>query len=246
MFRSKYTSWYSRKTIAEINFGGGEPLLAWPVLKQVLEYCRRDYDHKFTFRFSLNTNCSLITPKIAAILRDQGVEIAASLDGLRAANDLVRITNSGHGTYDAITKGFASLAAVGYPLKSFAVTVNESNFPEIDERVIDWAAKHGMQEVRIDIDVIDMVAIPLSEIVARLMRIRSYARSLGIAVPGFWSRAVENLNFSSPADDVAFCGAARGNSLCVSPSGRIYPCGYSNTRIGDLVSIDQITAPGGA
>ena len=31
------------KSIAEINFGGGEPLLAWTVVKQVLEYCQLNY-----------------------------------------------------------------------------------------------------------------------------------------------------------------------------------------------------------
>ena len=233
------------KTTAEINFGGGEPLLAWPVLKSVLEYCRRNYDQQFDFRFSLNTNCSLITLEIAQLLKEHQVKIAASLDGLRAANDLVRITNSGRGTFDSITKGFANLAKVGYPLDGFAVTVNEHNFPEIDGRVIEWAAEYGMTKVRIDIDVIDMVNIPLETIVNRLMQIRSRAKELRIDVPGFWSRAVENLNFSPLKDHVAFCGAVRGNSMCVSPAGKIYPCGYSNTQIGDLANMQQLTALGG-
>ncbi len=35
------------KRIAEVNFGGGEPLMAWPVIKQVLEYCHATYDSEF-------------------------------------------------------------------------------------------------------------------------------------------------------------------------------------------------------
>ena len=33
----------AQKNIAEINFGGGEPLLAWKVIEQVLEYCQSNY-----------------------------------------------------------------------------------------------------------------------------------------------------------------------------------------------------------
>ena len=94
------------KRVAEINFGGGEPLLAWPVIKQVLEYCRATYGSEFEFRFSINTNASLITPEIASTLKEYRVEIASSLDGLREGNDRVRLTKSGGGTFSQIIRGF--------------------------------------------------------------------------------------------------------------------------------------------
>src|SRR3989344_3681222 len=83
------------KRVAEMNFGGGEPLLAWPVIKQVLEYCRATYSSEFEFRFSINTNASLITLEIAVTLKEHRVEIASSLDGLREGNDRVRLTKPG-------------------------------------------------------------------------------------------------------------------------------------------------------
>ncbi len=68
-----------RKRVAEINFGGGEPLLMWPVIKQVLKYCRSSYGLEFEFHFSINTNSSLITPEIATTLREYHIEIALHL-----------------------------------------------------------------------------------------------------------------------------------------------------------------------
>lgn len=234
-----------KKTVAEINFGGGEPLLAWPVIEQILEYCISNYGKEFTFRFSINTNASLVTPEVASGLKKYGVEIASSLDGLREGNDKVRLTKAGGGTFESILKGFENLANAGYPLDGIAVTVNEHNFPFLDETIIDWAVERKMVEVRIDIDVIDMIAVSVEDVVKKLMRIRRYAQKKDIDVSGFWSRPAENLNDSTLDTHVAFCGAVRGNSMCFSPSGNIYGCGYSNTQLGSVAHIDSFHAPEG-
>jgi len=234
------------KYIAEINFGGGEPLLAWPVIKQVLEYCRIVYGSEFEFHFSINTNASLITLEVAEILKEHRVKVASSLDGLREGNNRVRLTKSGGGTFSRIMHGFDVLTQVGYPLDGIAVTVTEKNFHELDEMIIDWAADRGMKNVRIDIDVVGMVEIPIEDVVAKLMRIRRYAAECSIDVPGFWSRPAENLNESTLESRVAFCGAVRGNSMCVGPSGNIYGCGYSTTQLGNLPEIQSFHTPGAA
>lgn len=234
------------KRIAEINFGGGEPLLAWPVIKKVLEYCEKEYGFEFNFRFSINTNASLITLEIAEMLKKYHFEISSSLDGLQDNNDLVRLTRSGNGTFYQITKGFNVLVQVGYPLMGFAVTVTDKNFYGINESIIDWALANGIYEVRIDLDVIGMTEIPIEKIVAKLMRIRNYAHRKNVDVPGFWSRPAENLNESIIENSISFCGAVRGNSMCVSPSGDIYGCGYSTIKLGNLSEIGSFHASGGA
>ena len=234
------------KHVAEINLGGGEPLLAWPVIKQVLEYCRATYGSEFEFRFSINTNASLITADVAEVLKEHCVEIASSLDGLREGNDRVRLTKSGGGTFSQIMRGFEALEQAGYPLDGVSVTVTEKNFHELNESIIDWAVARGMKNVRIDIDVVDMVEIPIEEVVIKLMRIRRYAAARGVDVPGFWSRPAENLNEATLESRVAFCGAVRGNSMCVCPSGNIYGCGYSTTQLGSLSEIQSFHAPGTA
>ena len=235
-----------RKRVAEINFGGGEPLLVWSIIKQILKYCRVTYGSEFEFRFSINTNASLITLEVAATLKEYQVEIASSLDGLREGNDRVRLTKSGGGTFFQIMRGFDVLTQAGYPLDGIAVTVTEKNFHELDESIVDWAEARGMKNVRIDIDVVNIVEIPIEDVVAKLMRIRRYAATRSIDVPGFWSRPAENLNESTLESRVAFCSAVRGNSLCVGPSGNIYGCGYSTTQLGSLSEIQSFHAPSAA
>ncbi len=234
------------KRIAEINFGGGEPLLAWLVINQVLKYCRAAYSSEFKFRFSINTNASLITSEIAATLKEHCVEIASSLDGLHDGNNRVRLTKSEGGTFSRIIRGFDVLEQAGHPLEGIAVTVTEKNFHELDESIIDWAIARGMKNVRIDIDIVNMMEIPIEDIVIKLIWIRHYAAARGVDVPGFWSRPAENLNESTLESRVAFCGAVRGNSMCVSPSGEIYGCGYSTTQLGSISEIQSFHAPSSA
>jgi uncharacterized protein len=231
------------KRVANINFGGGEPLMAWPVIEETIEYCKEKYNSEFDFIFSINTNASLITPEIASSLKKHNVDVASSLDGLQEGNDRVRLTKSGKGTFSQITHGFEELDKVGYPIEGFSVTVIEKNFYELDESIIDWAIARNMNSVRIDIDVIDMVEIPIDVIIEKLMRIRRYAKDKGVDVPGFWLRPAENFNESILENHVAFCGATRGNSMCVSPSGNIYSCGYSTSQIGSLPNIDSFYTP---
>lgn len=233
------------KQHAVVNFGGGEPLLVWDRVVELMQYCKDEHGDEFDFRFLLNTNCSLISLEIAAQLRDFGVEIAASLDGNQHGNDSVRLTKSGKGTFDAVVHGFDNLAAVGYPLSGFSVTLTELNFDALDETIIDWAVDRGMTEVRVDIDVIGAIALEVDDIVAKLASIRRYGESRGVSVPGFWSRPAENLGLDPLSTTVSFCGAIRGNSVCVSPSGIVYACGYSNRAIGSVDSMPSLPIPGG-
>lgn len=233
------------RKIAEINFGGGEPLLAWPVIEKILDYCRVNYSHEFIFKFSINTNASLLTSEIAKKLKEYRVDVASSLDGLCEGNNMVRLTKYGDGTFDSIVSGFAKLEKEGYPIGGFAITINGKNFAHIDERIIDWAIERCMREIRIDIDVINMIDIKLEDIIEKLLRLRRYAQRNNIYVFGFWSRPAENMNESTLEINVAFCGAVRGNSICVNPAGNIYSCGYSTTQLGTLSQLDSFCEPEG-
>ncbi len=247
----KSVDWYLEilkmhgKRAARINFGGGEPLLAWQAIHDILDYCTYSYGHIFDFQFSINTNASLLTKEIALKLKEHNVYIASSLDGLREGNNLVRVTKDGKGTFDTIIHGFDILKAVGHPSKGISITVNELNFPFLDEKFIDWTHQRDMREVHIDIDAVNMVNIPVYNIVDKLMRLRQYAQTKEIEISGFWARPIENLNSSIIETRMAFCGALLGNNICVSPVGNIYSCGYSTTIIGTLSRIDSFNSPKG-
>lgn len=106
-------------------FSNAEPLINWPVIRQVLEYC--DSMAGLTFEFAINTNLALMTRQIAELLKRYQVRIATSLDGDQAANDAIRITKGGQGTFIRILENFNLLAEIGYPLNGFSITVAKGN-----------------------------------------------------------------------------------------------------------------------
>lgn len=224
-----------------INFGGGEPLLNYPVIVKILLYIKECEDlYGIKIKLGLNTNLSLLTREMAETFAKYDVEIAASLDGTKKGNDKVRLSKNLTGTYDSIIRGFNLLKELGRPLDGFAMTVTEANLSDVDTEIIDWASSLGMTEIRIDIDVVGIVNSPMNEVIKRLARIREYAAKKGITVIGFWSRPAENLGLIPEEDDIGFCGGERGNSLCVAPSGQVFPCGYSNYQLGNYHDIPTI------
>ncbi len=226
---------------AYINFGGGEPLLNYQTIAKLLPYietCREKLG--IPIKIGINTNLALLTEEMATTFIKYDVDIAASLDGTKEGNDKVRLTKNLSGTYDQILRGFDILEKLGRPFKSFAMTVTEANFFDVETKIIDWAVSKNMEEVRIDIDIVGLVNIPIEEIIAKLTKVRAYAKTKGISVIGFWSRPAENLGLIPESDDIGFCGGERGNSVCVAPSGQVFPCGYSNYQICDFDNISQV------
>lgn len=86
-----------------VGFYGGEPLMQWDLLKEVVLYAERELDGKM-LTFSLTTNASLITEYMAAFLEDHNVGIVVSLDGIKTVNDENRVFQNGTGSYDVVMK----------------------------------------------------------------------------------------------------------------------------------------------
>jgi len=222
------------KNSVYINFGGGEPLINWEVMLQVMEYCEAKYADSFQITFSINTNGSLITEGIAGQLKRFEVKIAISLDGLEHGNNDVRVFQSGRGTHDSIIKAMDILDRIDFGVNGFSTTVTERNFSKTDERLIDFAVERSLSEIRIDIDVIHMTSVPVQEATNRLIRLKKYGATQGVNVTGFWERPAENLNFSITEKHMGFCGGIVGKSMCVSPDGKVYVCGYSARSCADV------------
>ena len=224
----------SSKNSVYINFGGGEPLINWKVMLHAMEYCTKKHADAFQITFSINTNGSLINTEIASQLKRFGVKIAISLDGLEHGNNAVRVFQSGQGTHALIVKAMDALDQIDFGVDGFSTTVTERNFPEIDERLIDFALKRSLSEIRIDLDVIHMTSVPVQEAANRLLRLKRYGSARGVNVTGFWERSAENLNFSITEKHMGFCGGIVGKSMCVSPDGKVYVCGYSARSFTDV------------
>ena len=89
----------------EVDFFGGEPLMNWQVVKQLVEYGRsQEESHNKRFRFTLTTNGVLLNDEIMEFCNQEMSNVVLSLDGRKEVNDRMRPFRKGDGSYDLIVQ----------------------------------------------------------------------------------------------------------------------------------------------
>jgi len=86
-----------------ITFFGGETLMNFPLLKQVVDYARnKAAEAGRAIDFSLTTNATLLTPAIIEYLSANEIGVTVSMDGDKASQDKFRVFSNGRGSYDIV------------------------------------------------------------------------------------------------------------------------------------------------
>ena len=99
------------RTNLEVDFFGGEPLLNFDVVKQLVAYGRSiEKEAGKNFRFTLTTNGMLLDDEVIEFANREMSNVVISLDGRKCVNDKMRRTHEDQGTYDMILPAFRKLA----------------------------------------------------------------------------------------------------------------------------------------
>ncbi|MCL2588196.1 MAG: thioether cross-link-forming SCIFF peptide maturase [Oscillospiraceae bacterium] len=94
----------------EVDFFGGEPLLNWDVVKQLVAYGRsQEAAWNKVFRFTLTTNGMRIDDEVIDFTNREMENVVLSLDGRREVHDRFRKTTAGAGSYDTVVPKFQEL-----------------------------------------------------------------------------------------------------------------------------------------
>ena len=94
----------------EVDFFGGEPLMDWEVVKQLVAYARSiEKEHNKNFRFTLTTNGVLLDDEINEFLNKEMSNVVLSLDGRQDVHDRFRVDYNGKGSYEKIVPKFQRL-----------------------------------------------------------------------------------------------------------------------------------------
>ena len=98
----------------EVDFFGGEPLMNWQVVKDLVAYGReQEKIHDKHFRFTVTTNGVLLNDEIQEFINKEMDNVVLSLDGRKEVNDKMRPFRNGKGSYDLIVPKFQKLADSG-------------------------------------------------------------------------------------------------------------------------------------
>ena len=96
----------------EVDFFGGEPLMNFQVVKDLVAYARSiEKEHNKNFRFTLTTNGLLIDDDVIEFANREMSNVVLSLDGRKEIHDRYRVDYAGKGSWERIVPKFQKLVA---------------------------------------------------------------------------------------------------------------------------------------
>lgn len=104
----------------EVDFFGGEPLMAFDTVKKTVDYARSiEAEHGKKFRFTITTNGVLLDEEARRYINENMDNVVLSLDGRPSVNDEMRKTVNGQGSYDVIVPKFRELVKERDPARDY-------------------------------------------------------------------------------------------------------------------------------
>ena len=127
----------SRRNL-EVDFFGGEPLMNFDVVKQLVAYARSIEKEKGkNFRFTLTTNGVLIDDDVIDFANREMSNVVLSLDGRREIHDRFRVDYAGNGSFDKIVPKFQKLVCArggkNYYMRGTFTHANPDFLKDIEE-----------------------------------------------------------------------------------------------------------------
>lgn len=119
-----------------IGFYGGEPLLNFELIEQVVPYCKDRI--KKPLLFTITTNGTLLSEKIIKFLRDNCVSLLVSMDGPKTIHDKYRhFYNSEKGSFDVIVNNLKKLQEFDKDYFKSMVTLSMTLVPPVNLDAVD-------------------------------------------------------------------------------------------------------------
>ena len=139
-FRSALAHGYGR---IKLKYAGGEPLLRLPAILELHRYARRlAARHSLALDGVVLSNGVLLTGDRVRVLRDVGLRLMISLDGLGEAHDAQRPFADGRGSFTAVARGI-DLAQKHNLVPDISVTVSGRNAADLPE-LVDWLLRRDL------------------------------------------------------------------------------------------------------
>jgi uncharacterized protein len=229
-----------------INFFGGEPLMAMSTVRQVTQHAIKlatRYD--LSVSFTMTTNATLVTEKIAAWLADHLFSLIVSIDGDPELQGRNRPDPVGHSSWDATVRGARHLLRFLGPERILARATLTSGYPKIDG-ILSNLKKIGF--TRIALTVVEPSAVgsvgPWME-----SDYQRYEEGISAFVSKRYHAGEPQLSWNPLKDTIELlssgtrrqraCGV--GNTArAVSSDGHLYPChrfvGDARFRLGSTAS----------
>ena len=229
----------------EVDFFGGEPLMNFDVVKELVAYGRGLEEKKEKhFRFTLTTNGVLLTDDVMEFVNREMDNIVLSIDGRKQVHDHMRPFKNGSGSYDLILDKFKK-AAESRKQKKYYVRGTFTHYNLDFVKDVLHLADEGFQQISVE----PVVAGPEEPYAIREEDIPEICRGYDELAEEMLKRNREGRGFQffhymidlsgGPCVYKRLSGCGSGTEyLAVTPWGDLYPChqfvGEENFLLGNV------------
>ena len=230
----------------EVDFFGGEPLMNWEVVKQLVEYGRsKEAEFGKKFRFTITTNGLMLDDEKIDYINENMDNCVLSLDGRKCINDEMRPTAGGCGSYDVIVPKFKKLVSQRSKDKDYYVrgTFTSKNLDFTNDVLA--IADEGFDQLSVEpvtsepgtgYDISEKDLPRIGEEYEKLVDIMQQRRKEGKSF-NFFHFMVDLQQGPCVIKRLRGCGAGY-EYVAVTPDGEIYPChqfvGHPEFLLGTL------------
>lgn len=221
-----------------IAFHGGEPLLQFNEIKKIIERLRKK-DFYNNLLFTIQTNGTLLNPKMVEFFNRNNIHIGISIDGPASINNKTRYYKSKRGSFDRVYKAINLLKQYGVPFG--VITVLSKKNVEYVKEIIEFFLKEGIKGITLnyfvpfgrgeyfknELEITDAQLYQAYEVVLELLINNISEENKGIKV-SFREQTLKSLllNINGIFTNMCFvspCGALF-DQLSFDPYGNVYPC----------------------
>ena len=230
----------------EVDFFGGEPLMNWQVVKDLVAYARSvEKERGKNFRFTLTTNGMLIDDDVIDFANKEMHNVVLSLDGRKEVHDRYRVDYAGKGSWETIVPKFQKLVASRPADKTYYMrgtfthenpdfledikTMLDLGFDELSMEPVVCAPDDPAALTEEDLNIV----FDQYEKLAQLMQER---RKAGKPFT-FYHYMLDLAGGPCVYKRISGCGSGT-EYMAVTPTGELYPChqfvGEEDFKLGDI------------
>ncbi len=215
----------------EVDFFGGEPLMNWQVVKDLVAYGRslEEPNHK-KFRFTLTTNGVLLDDEVLEFANKEMANLVLSVDGRKEIHDRMRPHRGGQGSYDEVLPKYKKAAKSRNQMDYYVrgtFTRNNLDFAEDVKHLAD----EGFEQISME----PVVARPEEDYVLRMEDVPAILEEYDELALEYIRKKKEGKGFNffhfminlegGPCVAKRLSGCGSGTEyLAVTPWGDLYPC----------------------
>lgn len=217
----------------EIIFFGGEPLLNWPLAKEIIIYSEKVLKYKHVeklIKYHFTTNLSLIPADLIEWAKRYEITFLCDVDGPREIHDKCRPFKNGNSSHETIVKNIGRLTEAGLSvfLRTTITSVNHDHLLEITEHHHAIGGKSSafvpVNPVNSDEDILEEELLPSPDNIINGMT--DVYKSKLWKVNELYPFNQHAARLAPGSRSVVGCGASYGNTPVVDVTGDVYPCIY--------------------